>query len=276
MNKLLVSVNNLDIYEKLAKVGVTTFLFPLANFCVGFRNTFRLDELDDKESDNYILVNRMLDNNAIEELRALFSKLPKSIKGIVFEDVGVLNMAKSLNLEQELILFQSHFGASYANVNYWLNYADSVFLSNEITKGEIEEIVNEAKGSVCIQVFGLNPILYSRRLLISNYNKYFNETLGKFTSLEEAISKRSFLMFENDYGTMMFNNSFYNALELLELDNIRYFYVNSSNISDDKLLKLVEMIKNKSINVEALELDVDLGFLYQETIYKLKERDKNE
>ena len=47
LNKVLYIVTDLNIIDKLKKVGVTNFLFPLKDFCVGFNNTFTLDEIED-------------------------------------------------------------------------------------------------------------------------------------------------------------------------------------------------------------------------------------
>jgi len=273
MDKLLISINNLEDIKKYRRVGITAFLFPLKEFSIGYPNTFEINDITEIDADNYILINRLLDNQAIQEVKNIICNLPDSIKGIVFDDIGILNICKNENVKQELILFQTHFATSTKNVNYWLNEVDSVVLSNEITKEEIKEIESSATKPICIQVFGLNPIMYSRRMLISNYNTAFKEHIENIVTLEERISKMKFLMFEDKYGTVMFNKNIYNAIELIDLGNIKYFYINTMFLDTDDIIKILHMIKNNNVDLNKINIESDSGFLYKETIYKLKERD---
>ena len=61
-NKFLVSINNLDDIEIYKKVGVTTFLFPLEGYAVGYPSIFSVFDINKiKEENKYVLINRILD-----------------------------------------------------------------------------------------------------------------------------------------------------------------------------------------------------------------------
>ena len=51
-NKILYIVNNINLVGDLKKVSINNFLFPLKDFCVGFNDTYTLDEIEENQ---YIL-----------------------------------------------------------------------------------------------------------------------------------------------------------------------------------------------------------------------------
>ena len=75
-------------------------------------------------------------------------------------------------------------------------------------------------------------------------------------------------MVENEYGTVGYQRNYYDGLELLNLENIKYFLVNPLFLSDKEQIQLIGDIKNKNLT---LNIPTDKGFLYKETIYKLRE-----
>ena len=130
-NKLLVVITDLKQLSILKKARITNFLFPLKDYCVGYPNTFRLEEI---EEEGYLYLNRILDNTAYENLKDVLLTLPSNIKGLVFEDFGVIILAKELNLDLELILYQTHFATNHQSINENLEFVDSIVISTDITK----------------------------------------------------------------------------------------------------------------------------------------------
>ena len=72
---------------------------------------------------------------------------------------------------------------------------------------------------------------------------------------------------ENEYGTVMYSQNVFNGSRLLGLDNVKYYYVNTTMVDHDVIM---DFLTNKEHSSE----DEDNGFLDRETIYKLKGRDK--
>lgn len=265
INKLLYIVNNKEIIEDLKKVGVKNFLFPLKDFCVGFNNTYDFDEI---ENESFIFINRILDNESLDLLEKKLNDNKDKIKGIVYDDFGVRYLINKLKLNVITINYQNHFGTNYQSINENLKYNDSVVVSTDITRNEIEEILKKVEKEVCIFLFGLIPVMYSRRTLLTNFSKEFNIPTKNNVLIDEKISKNKFIMVENEFGTVGYQRNYYDGLELLNLENIKYFLVNPLFLSDKEQIQLISDIKNKKLT---LNIPNDKGFLYKETIYKLRE-----
>lgn len=265
INKLLYIVNDKEIIDDLKKVGVKNFLFPLKDFCVGFNNTYDFDEI---ENESFIFINRILDNESLDLLEKKLNDNRDKIKGIVYDDFGVLYLINKLKLNVITINYQNHFGTNYQSINENLKYNDSVVVSTDITKKEIEEILKKVEKEVCIFLFGLIPVMYSRRTLLTNFSKEFNIPTENNVEIDEKISKNKFIMVENAFGTVGYQRNYYDGLELLNLENIKYFLVNPLFLSAKEQIQLISDIKNKKLT---LNIPTDKGFLYKETIYKLRE-----
>ena len=246
----------MDIIPKLKNKGIERFVFPLSFFCVGIPNTFSIEEI--KEDNAYLLVNRLLDSESINKLDKILHSLPNNIKGIIFDDLGIIEITKDLSLEK--ILYCTHFNTNYESINYYFDYVDEVIVSTDITKDEIIEITKKAKKKVSLFVFGLVPSLYSRRSLLTNYARHFDKEADLQKTL--SIKNEKFIAIENDYGMMMYHYPYFNALELLEVPAKYYFYY-PILLNDDQIIDLLESNLN---NIEN-----DDGFLNKQTIYKIKD-----
>ena len=138
MSKILININNLSEIEEYKKVGITNFLFAVNNFSIGY-NSFNLCDIPD---DAYVYLNRVMDTKTIDELKSIKDKFLR-FKGIIFEDLGVFNIFKDTGIP--LIWNQAHFAVNYNSINFHLkNGCTSAVISNEITKEEIDEIINNS------------------------------------------------------------------------------------------------------------------------------------
>ena len=267
-NKLLYIVKNSENIDNLKKVGVENFLFPLKDFCVGFNNTYSMDEI---ENNSFILINRILDNDSLDKLEIILKENKDKIKGIVYDDFGVLHLINKLKLDVIKINYQNHFATNYRSVNENLKYNDSVVVSSDITKEEIDEICDKADKEVCLFLFGYLQAMYSRRLLLSNFYNEFDIEHENNLEILENISNNRFIMVENEYGTVGYQKNCYNGFELLDNTNVMYFIINPVFLSDEDEIQLIDDIKNKKLT---LDIPCDTGFLHKSTIYKLKEVQK--
>lgn len=251
-NKFLVTINDIQDINKLKELGITNYVFPLKDFCVGIPNTFLVSEIP---CEGFIWINRILDNDGIDELREILNKLPQYIKGVIFDDLGVYELIKNLNVEK--VLYLSHFNTNSESVNLYLDLVDTIILSTDITYEEIKEIIKNVKKEISLFTYGYVGVMYSRRLLIDTYCQYHKLEYQNPIVIENT---KKFIVYENAYGTYFYNNQVFNGKELLEL-NSKYYFINSAFLNIEEVIKLV--------NGEELE-NSDKGFLYTETIYKLK------
>ena len=249
--KKLVTVTNKEIIDSLKNGDDIILLYPLKDYTVGYTIDFAISEIN-----GYCLVNRILTDNDLDKLNTILHN--SNIKGIVFDDLGIIDIIKDLDIVKILML--DHLATNTKSINYYLEYVDSVIVSNDIALSEIKDIVNNTIKPVIVNVFGLKTLMYSRRKLLSNYHEYHK--LTKADIINATIEDKHFKIIENEYGTKFYAYPYYNALELLELNNVLYFWYDPILLEKDAIINLV--LNNEISNIETSRL-----FLDTKTIYKV-------
>lgn len=248
----LVTVTSNTIVDKLKENEDIMFLYPLKSYCVGYPITF-----DIKDISGFVLINRILDDYNLDELDKILHE-KNNIKGIIFDDLGILDIISDLNITKILLI--NHYGNNTKSINYYLEYVDSVVVSSDLTKEEIKNIAKNTIKPVVINVFGMKDLMYSRRMLLTNYAKHYN--IENKNILDVSIKDNGFRILENEFGTYFYASKYYNALDLLNLDNVLYFWYNPVFLDDDKILDVV-------INNDVSNIDSDQLFLDKATIYRI-------
>ena len=258
-SQVLININNLSEIEEYKKVGITNFLFAIKDLSIGF-TSFDIDEVPDN---SYLLINRVFDSEGINKFKVIIPILNR-FKGILFEDLGVYNLLNDSNIE--LIWNQAHFVTNYNSINYYLeNGCKSAVISNEITGDEITEILSKSIKPLVLTVLGKNMIMYSRRSLVSNFNKYNNLEDVNDVTIADVKSNTYFDLHEDTYGTAVFNKTYFN-------------YINYANSIDDNKI-LYYLIMNKDLSPGKINSILDGepfgndGFLNKKTTYKMSEYD---
>ena len=269
-NKFLVVITDLKQLSILKKARITNFLFPLKDYCVGYPKTFSLEEI---KEEGYLYLNRILDNESYESLKKILQELPSNIKGLVFEDFGVITLTKELNLDLELILYQTHFATNHQSINENLEFVDSIVISTDITKNEIDLILSKTTKPLVYVLYSLIPAMYSRRTLLKNFETEFNTEEQKIVTLKEHVSKKDFIAVETEYGTVLYHDKYLNGFDHFDDEKIKFYLINPVLLDNVKLESLlIDLINEKK---EPKEWE-DRGFLDKETIYRLKELDRHE
>ena len=254
-NNVLFTVTNIGLIEKLKGLGINNFVYPLSFFCVGIPNTFTIEDI--KEENSYLFINRILDSKGIDKLNEILHKLPKKIKGIIFDDVGIIEITKDIKLQK--ILYLSHFNTNYESINYFFDYVDDIIVSTDITEEEIDEIISKVKKKVSLFAFGLVSSLYSRRTLLTSHASHYN--IEKENSKGLNIQDKRFISIENEFGTMLYHFPYFNGQRLLNKD-VHFLFYFPTLLDDENVL---EVAKN---NFDCI--NNDFGFLDTKTIYKVK------
>lgn len=264
--KIIVNIKRIEEIVKYQEQGILNYLLPLAGFCVGYEE-IKLEEIYKISTDYYLLINRILTKEDLNNLENILNNINKTnLKGIFFEDLGILEIINNLQIDCEKIYFPNHFGTNYASINaFFKRGIDSMVLSNEITIEEIKEILDKVTKEVVIQVYGYNQIMYSRRNLISNFNNEFNLKLPLDNEIVEKVTKKSLKIRENNYGTIVFDTNIYNNLELLKLTkNIKLYYINTTFMEVEDILDVLNNPNDIQNN----------SFLNKKTIYKIGDIDE--
>lgn len=246
-NKYLVVGDFKEFFPNVTRV------YPLNGYTVGFNDVYTLDDLSDG---SIIIVNRLLDDVGIMEFKSLIPKIVSKCEGIIFEDLGILELLKDEDIIK--IFMPSHSICSKYTLNEYLKYVDIAFISPDITYEEIEDISKSVKGKIGLNVGGLLPLMYSRRKLKTNYENYYHKKITN--EITENITKMHFIMSENEFGTVIYDKRIFDGRRLLNLGNIAYYFMN------------IDLINNKDEFLKAYFNNEDIGdpiFLDQKTIYKL-------
>lgn len=247
----LIVVTNKDIELDLRQDKKIRRVYPLKSFCVGYEYEFPIEKIDD-----FVLVNRLLTDDDLINLEKILVK--SKIKGIIFDDLGIIELVKDYPITKILLL--NHLGNSEKTINYYLDYVDSVVTSCDLTKDELAFILKKAKKPLVLNMFGLVPLMYSRRNLLTNYSIHNN--IAYQNILDTTINDKGFKVIENQYGTVFYTQKYYFLDNYLDYDNVLYYYLNPVFLSNEDIKKIIkEDFRN---------LDTFPFLLNEETIYKLK------
>lgn len=254
-SKFLVSLNDLKEADIYKKEGINFFLLPLKDYTVGYPKTFSVAEINSLMRSKYCLINKVLNNSEIDNLKTILPSL--EVDGFVIEDIGLIRTIKSLN--KEVILFINHFNCNYKSINEWLNYVDSVYVSNELTKEELEIITKNVTRPIVLHLFGYNQVMYSKRNLVTNYEKHYGLPLTNRLDITDKVGKVKFHLYETKDGTIALSN-YIAVQDVLTLSNVYYFYLNTSFIPLKTTLAF--------LNGETID-NSDDGFLRCATVFKI-------
>ena len=264
-NNYLLLVSNKTMVEELKEESNITFLFPVKDFTVGFKEVFSLEEITIPHA--YLFVNRLLDHEEILYFKDFIKQLPSNIEGIVFDDIGVLQVLNEIENSLTKILFLNHFNCNYISINSYLEYVDSVVVSTDVTEKEVDEILLKANKPLVIYTFGHMNIMYSRRKLISNYNEHFKLNDPSISVLTNDLGQQ-FKMVENEYGTVIYTNLPFNGLRYRNKGNVLFYLVHSIFLDSNDIRDIIH-------SEDELKEKYPYQYLStEETIVRIKEREQ--
>ncbi len=290
MKYIIIPKEKKDITEYKNK-GAEAFIFGLESYSVNYPEV-SLEEIKELSKDNnlFISINKNIFNNELTDLKEKLIELSKlNIKGVLFYDLGLLNLVIENHINIDLVWHQTHMVTNYNTCNYY--YDKNVkygYLANEITLDEKLEIANKTKMKLMTQVFGYPAMANSRRSLLTNYFKSKEKSKDKTTyKLEDNLGQ--YIIKENETGTSVLFRKIINGTKpLFSLINskIEYGVLDTQLIDTDICLKVLttflEISKKEITNLEKQQI-IDYtnnligdytGFYYQKTIYKVKKNDK--
>ena len=266
--EVALQIKSIDMALKMEKL-VDTFIVPIDDFSVNYENTFTLEELKkiNEIKKSFVVINKNIHNDELSKLKKVLLILEKmNLKGIIFYDISIVNLKNKLNLKTPLVWNQEHLVTNYQTINYWNSKGvDYAYLSSELTKREIDEIVKKVKAKVFVNVFGYLPMFTSRRNIVKNYLETFNLN-AKGNKKVIKNDGKSYIIEDNDKGTVVYSDYVLNALDK-DFSNFDYIVFNSNFISEDDMYDTLQKYRKGNTDYK---YPINYGFLYQETIYKVK------
>lgn len=254
-NKYLISLNITEDVPFYKNIGISTFLLPLKDYSIGYLKTFNTEEINSFREKKVVLINQVLNTKKIEELIDIIPKI--DVDTFMIEDVGLIDILRKLN--KKIILFINHFNCNYESINIWLEYVDSVVVSNELTIEELEVIDKYSKKSLCYHLLGYNQVMYSKRKLLTNYAKHYNLDNVNKRKITDTLGNTKFNVYEDIDGTIIYSDKIFFDKRILHLDNVKYFYINTSFLTKEKVLDILN----------GIDTNVSSGFLDRETVFKV-------
>lgn len=274
--KILVEPLNLHHLYELDKKNIGGFIVGIEGFSIF--QSLKLD-IDDIENINtnkelYVFINKPIHNDELDSIKNILISLSKmNISGILFEDICIYKLNKDLNLNLNLIWASNHLPTNSYSCNYWNKKGcTGALLSTELMVSDFISIKKSTNMNIFVYLYGYIPIFESSRTLITNYLKHINkECNSNKYYMYEKISNRYYPIYE-EYGNTFITEDVLNGINVVnELKDIDYIILNSLMHKEEDFNKVVDEY------IEALngkifdKKDVFTGFLFKESIFKVKE-----
>lgn len=260
------------------KLNCDGVIIGIKNLSVNMPSYFQLEDLKNIDKEIFVCLNKNMHNEDIKLLEETLIKLNNyNIKGVIFYDLAIPNLAKKLNLNYDLIWNQEHMTNNYYTINFW--YEKNVkytWVSNDITLREMKEIKQNTKAKLLITLFGYLPMFTSQRHLVKNYLKTF--TLEDNSKVNYLAKEGKIYPLTDDEMTVSYTDFILDGLAEKLLLDYDYIVLNSFLIPDDKFEKVLTIFNNvNKTNIKESQLQLNKmfdnlgkGFFYNETVYKVK------
>ena len=286
MSKILTMPSSLEEIT-ITRSKVDGFIIGIKDMSVNVNYYIDINELDilnNIDRDIFICLNKNMHNNDLEYVREILIKLNDyNIKGLMYYDIGLLNIYNSLDLNYDLVWSQEHLTTNYNTINYWDKFGvNYTYLSSDITEEEIIEISKNTNNKLIVNLFGYLPMFVSKRHIVKNYLEYFHLDDDSNINYMEKEDK-VYPIIDNNVGTSVYSNNILNGIKSKLNIDVEYIVLNSFNIELDKFIRIIDMFRNvNSSNVDeynnkinSMFKNISECFLNTKTIYRVKKNEKN-
>lgn len=266
-----------------------SFLFGLKGLST-YENEITLEEVKNlKDKELFLAIDKNIFDSDLESLENNLKIIDNfNIKGILFYDLAVLNLAKKYNIKTPLIWNQNFLVTNYKTCNFYQKEGvKGAVISSEITIEEIEEIAKNTNLDLFLNIFGYQLMAISKRNLITNYFKYLDlENDKKINYIMQKDEK--YPVIESKIGTKFYTKDILNGIKYinrLKKSNIKYIILDD-NLIDENIFKEIadiyeETVKKDFTDKQLLEKENEIKkllsntntlFLDKKTIYKVKRK----
>ena len=239
------------------------FILPLKNYSIGYNVYFDIDEINElsKSYEIYVIMNKFL-HMKIYDFEKLYPKFNKDVKFIV-EDIGLVNIID----KERLVLYENHILSNYKAINYLASLdINNVVINNDLTIDELKEIISKCSSNMFYHYIAKNSIMYSRRNLVSNYNKYYDLDEREEYVLKEKVSNKELEIKEEEDGSIVRYNKIFCASKYLKDITKLNLIIDLTDIDEDST-KIILDNYNKGVLCEMI--DADYYFLEHDIKYKV-------
>lgn len=288
--------------KKLVTLFEVNSIEFLKNYCDGFiigqdkvstrlTRSFSSEEIviasnmaKDAQKEVYILMNRILHDKDEHHYEDFIKSVDsEAITGYIIADIGVLSIAKKLNILHKMVYNPETLLANVFDVHYYHEQGiKGVFLAKEIILEDIIEIGKNRPYPLFMYIHGYLDMFYSKRQLVNAYfenknlpNPYHDKR--NLSVVEEKRPEFRYKALEDEAGTHIFRENVFCGLPYVdELSNSVDYIVFDTIFHDDQYtLEILKYYQEPSEEAKAQILDNykekwDTGFLFKKTVYKPK------
>ena len=282
--KLITLPSSIDEIEK-TKTIVDGFIIGIKDMCVN--TNFCIEDLsmlsDLSGLDIFISLNKNMHNGDLSRVEEILLELNNyPIKGVLFYDIGVLNIYNRLDLNYDLVWSQEHLTTNFNTINYWYRKgAKYTLISNDITFEEIKDIERNANSKLMVNLFGYLPMFVSKRHIVRNYLNQFDLSDNSGVNYMEKEGN-TYPIVDNNVGTYCYSAYILNGIKYALNLNVEYILLNSFNIDTLKMIEVIKMFRNVNTanaieyesKINSMFPNTNYGFLDTKTIYRVKKNEK--
>ena len=287
--KITLSIYNIETLKNTAEL-IDSAVLMIPKYSLLYEDNFSLDDALDLCSNHkveaIISLNRIYMEDELEDVKNFILKY-KQYKFLV-HDLGVIQIMKEMGLSSNIIYEASTMVCNSLDLSVYGSFGfDAVAMSNEIPLIDVIKSYNETEASIFYQVFGLKPMFYSKRRLLSLFEKHSGETFERNSlSIKEEKRKELMPIEETSNGYVVFRSYILSLLkEIKSLTFLKYAYFESLRLKDAEIagiLKIYSCYINGKIDITTAEeeiskfdLNFGYGFEYSDSIHA-KEKIINE
>lgn len=291
--KFVVVPNSLSELERYEEKKANTFILGLEDYCVNYPSVSleRIKELSKKYS-LFIAINKNIFNGELDDIKKKLLELANlPIVGVMFYDLGILNIVIDNKINIPLVWHQTHMVTNYNTCNFYYDKGvEYGYLANEITLEEMIEIKNKTKMKLLVECFGYPIMSHSRRSLVTNYFKSIDSN-KEDRNYTLSDNENNYIIKENNSGTsILFGKVINGTRPLFDLitNNFSFGVLDMQNIEIDTGLEVLDKFNYIKDNIDTISdkekediitymnnlIGDSTNFFYKKTIYKVKKGDK--
>lgn len=270
-----------------------TFIVGLKNYSINYPEATleEIKKLSNKKN-IFVSINKNIFNSELEELKNILLVLESTkTKGILFYDLGILNIVIDNKINIPLVWHQTHMVTNYNTCNFYYDKGvEYGYLANEITLEEMIEIKNKTKMKLLVECFGYPIMSHSRRSLVTNYFKSIDSN-KEDRNYTLSDNENNYIIKENNSGTsILFGKVINGTRPLFDLitNDFSFGVLDMQNIEIDTGLEVLDKFNYIKDNIDTISdkekediitymnnlIGDSTNFFYKKTIYKVKKGDK--
>lgn len=228
-----------------------------------------------------ISLDRIFSEDEIENIKKVLEQINlEKIHYVFYTDMAIHEILSEKKYLGKAIYDAYTYMTNYNDVNAYLLFNENVLVSNQISIKELENLLNNVNKPVIIHGFGKSVIFYSKRKLMNNYFKYrkiLKNPHKKSYYLQEEFRDGYYRIFENKFGTSIYEKDYYYLFkELNNFNNVDEILIHSADLKMEEYKKVVEAyLDNDENKLKDINYEVGKGIMNTASIL-LKDGKQNE